>query len=140
MRTYQSRRWIGGCEGLVVVEDCGCEGSNSHWIVFGFLTCWDACEDCTFLNTTLSGYGENITVYDAESPCDVCTTGSVHCNNGVLTGDTSFQFTDCVPITCGGSSGDPHFYGFKGQKVTHRTSDPYLFSTTLWDRATKSTR
>ena len=83
---------------------------------FVYASCNSTC--CDHLGSKMAD-GTQATVYSSESPCNTCSgvTGTVYCDYGVLTGDTSFGYTTCSPTQCSNTGGDPHFYGFLGQKV-----------------------
>lgn len=73
--------------------------------------------------------GASRNVYSANTHCSVSCSpvaGSVTCSAGVLTGDTTFAYSSCTPSatdTCGtgNGGGDPHFTGFRGQKVRKKS-------------------
>ena len=65
---------------------------------------YDSCDDsqcsCTFEGNTIAD-GDSLTVYEDDIPCDTCSEGTVYCNGGVTSGDTTFVFTSCDALNCG---------------------------------------
>ena len=64
-------------------------------------------------------YGTSVPIYSAASACNcVDVGGDITCSyTGEASGNMDFTFKTCTTLSCGGSSGDPHFFGFLGQKV-----------------------
>ena len=85
-------------DGLVSCDTGVLSGDTSY----GATSCDVVSCDCEFLGETIND-GDSLTVYTTATDCVACTDGSVSCDTGVLSGDTTYGYTSCSVISCGQS-------------------------------------